>query len=48
MFISMAVLHDQGELDPIVLDTVEAQSSKYMAIVRKSLYYNSLPKIYPN
>lgn len=38
MFISMAVLHDQGELDSIVLDTVEARSSKYTAIVRKSLY----------
>lgn len=48
MFIGMAVLHDQGELDRIALDTVEAQSNKYMAIVRKSLYYNSSPKIYPN
>lgn len=48
MFISMAVLRDQGDLDPIVLDTVEAQSSKYMAIVRKFLYYNSLSKIYSN
>jgi len=38
MFIGMAVLHDQGELDPVVLDSVEAQSSKYAAIVRKSLH----------
>lgn len=38
MFISMAVLHDQGELDPIVLNIIEAQSRKYTAIVRNSLY----------
>lgn len=38
MFINMAVLHDQGELDPIVLNIVKAQSHKYTAIVRNSLY----------
>lgn len=34
----MAVLHDQGALDPIVLDIVEAESNKYTVIVRRPLY----------